>query len=221
MGSEVDDLGNVPHTRVSQWPALPQTSQIRCQFVTSTCHRSSSICFTRCDQDLLHEVCDQPRHRHRHRHRILRGAWGLVASLRHVPPVWQPAVTGNPTNRTRPISRACISDTRPSHKTWLIQDDIPEIAQAHRLGHRPPGIRVYSHVNPSHDRPHHHQTRSPLARQPPSSPPNGCTPPDPATTNGSRRRTGRHQRRALGSIAGLGRSDLSHGLAHRGQRHDV
>jgi hypothetical protein len=36
------------------------------------------------------------------------------------------------------------------HKTWLIEDDIPEIAQAKRLGHRLPGIRgVYSHVTPA------------------------------------------------------------------------
>jgi integrase len=40
-------------------------------------------------------------------------------------------------------------DTRHTHKTWLIEDDIPEIAQARRLGHRLPGIRgVYSHVTP-------------------------------------------------------------------------
>jgi hypothetical protein len=40
-------------------------------------------------------------------------------------------------------------DTRHTHITWLIEDDIPEIAQARRLGHRLPGIRgVYSHVTP-------------------------------------------------------------------------
>ena len=27
-------------------------------------------------------------------------------------------------------------DLRHTHKTWLIEDDIPEIAQAKRLGHR-------------------------------------------------------------------------------------
>jgi hypothetical protein len=32
----------------------------------------------------------------------------------------------------------------------LIEDDIPEIAQARRLGHRLPGVRgIYSHVTPT------------------------------------------------------------------------
>jgi integrase len=40
-------------------------------------------------------------------------------------------------------------DTRHTHKTWLIEDDIPEIAQARRLGHRlPRHTHVYSHVTP-------------------------------------------------------------------------
>ncbi|MEU5931121.1 tyrosine-type recombinase/integrase [Micromonospora sp. NPDC047187] len=38
-------------------------------------------------------------------------------------------------------------DLRHTHKTWLIEDGIPEIAQARRLGHRLPGVRgIYSHV---------------------------------------------------------------------------
>jgi integrase len=41
-------------------------------------------------------------------------------------------------------------DLRHTHKTWLIEDDIPEIAQAKRLGHRLPGVRgIYSHVTPA------------------------------------------------------------------------
>ena len=39
-------------------------------------------------------------------------------------------------------------DLRHSHKTWLIEDDVPEVAQAKRLGHRLPGVRgIYSHVS--------------------------------------------------------------------------
>jgi integrase len=39
-------------------------------------------------------------------------------------------------------------DLRHSHKTWLIEDGVPEIAQAKRLGHRLPGVRgIYSHVS--------------------------------------------------------------------------
>jgi integrase len=41
-------------------------------------------------------------------------------------------------------------DLRHTHKTWMIEDDIPEIAQARRLGHRLPGVRgIYSHVTPT------------------------------------------------------------------------
>jgi integrase len=41
-------------------------------------------------------------------------------------------------------------DLRHSHKTWLIEDAIPEIAQARRLGHRLAGVRgIYSHVTPA------------------------------------------------------------------------
>jgi integrase len=38
-------------------------------------------------------------------------------------------------------------DLRHTRKTWLIEDGIPEIAQARRLGHRLAGVRgIYSHV---------------------------------------------------------------------------
>jgi hypothetical protein len=41
-------------------------------------------------------------------------------------------------------------DLRHTHKTWLIEDDIPEVAQAKRLGHRLAGVRgIYSHVTPA------------------------------------------------------------------------
>jgi integrase len=41
-------------------------------------------------------------------------------------------------------------DLRHTHKTWLIEDGIPEIVQARRLGHRLSGVRgIYSHVTPA------------------------------------------------------------------------
>src|SRR5690606_27595275 len=41
-------------------------------------------------------------------------------------------------------------DLRHSYKTWLIEDGIPELAQAKRLGHRLPGIQgIYSHITPA------------------------------------------------------------------------
>ncbi|MEU8040961.1 site-specific integrase [Streptosporangium sp. NPDC049078] len=40
-------------------------------------------------------------------------------------------------------------DAKHGHKTWMIGDGIPEVAQFERLGHRMGGIRgVYSHVDP-------------------------------------------------------------------------
>jgi integrase len=39
-------------------------------------------------------------------------------------------------------------DLRHSHKTWMIEDGTPEVAQAERLGHQIPGVRgIYSHVS--------------------------------------------------------------------------
>jgi len=41
-------------------------------------------------------------------------------------------------------------ELRHAHKTWLIEDDIPEVAQAKRRGHRLSGVRgIYSHVTPA------------------------------------------------------------------------
>jgi integrase len=65
--------------------------------------------------------------------------------------VWRPALDGDPHTGTAPIIAGMhFHDLRHTHKTWLIEDDIPEIAQAKRLGHRMPGVRgIYSHVTPA------------------------------------------------------------------------
>jgi integrase len=62
---------------------------------------------------------------------------------------WQPAVNGDPDNGIPAIVRGLhFHDLRHSHKTWLIEDGVPEVAQAKRLGHRLPGVRgIYSHVS--------------------------------------------------------------------------
>ena len=64
---------------------------------------------------------------------------------------WTPAVAGNPARGIPAILPGMhFHDLRHTHKTWLIEDAIPEIAQARRLGHRLPGVRgVYSHVTPA------------------------------------------------------------------------
>jgi integrase len=76
------------------------------------------------------------------------GAWQRRSNMSRR--IWRPAVNGNPTTGTAPIlENMHFHDNRHTHKTWLIEDDIPEIAQARRLGHHLPGIRgIYSHVTP-------------------------------------------------------------------------
>jgi integrase len=64
---------------------------------------------------------------------------------------WTPAINGDPEHHQPPILPGMhFHDLRHTHKTWLIEDDIPEIAQAKRLDHRIPGVRgSYSHVTPA------------------------------------------------------------------------
>ncbi|HEU5470654.1 MAG TPA: site-specific integrase [Actinophytocola sp.] len=65
--------------------------------------------------------------------------------------VFRPAVDGNLRKATRPVRPGLtIHGLRHSHKTWLIADGIPEIAQARRLGHHLSNrlVEVYSHVAP-------------------------------------------------------------------------
>jgi integrase len=64
---------------------------------------------------------------------------------------WTPAVTGDPDAGIPPILAGMhFHDLRHTHKTWLIEDGIPEIAQACRLGHRLGGVRgIYGHVTPA------------------------------------------------------------------------
>ena len=64
---------------------------------------------------------------------------------------WTPATAGNPEQHLPPVLAGMhFHDLRHTHKTWLIEDGIPEIVQARRLGHRLPGVRgIYSHVTPA------------------------------------------------------------------------
>jgi len=64
---------------------------------------------------------------------------------------WTPAAAGNP-DRNLPaiVAGMHFHDLRHTHKVWLIEDGIPEIVQAKRLGHHMPGVRgIYSHVSPA------------------------------------------------------------------------
>lgn len=65
--------------------------------------------------------------------------------------VFRPSVDGNPRKGTTVVRPGLtFHGLRHSHKTWLIADGIPEIAQAKRLGHHLASrlTEVYSHVAP-------------------------------------------------------------------------
>jgi hypothetical protein len=65
--------------------------------------------------------------------------------------VFRPAVDGDLRKGTQPVRPGLtFHGLRHSHKTWLIADGIPEIAQARRLGHHLSNrlVETYSHVAP-------------------------------------------------------------------------
>jgi integrase len=74
--------------------------------------------------------------------------------------IFRPAIDGNlhqhnPVVRTYPVQPGLtFHGLRHSHKTWMIADGIPEIAQARRLGHRLDNrlVETYSHVAPEVER---------------------------------------------------------------------
>jgi integrase len=70
-----------------------------------------------------------------------RGGWQRRSNFNRR--AWQPTINTEPVL----VPGMHFHDLRHSHKTWLIEDGIPEIAQARRLGHRLGGVRgIYSHV---------------------------------------------------------------------------
>lgn len=60
--------------------------------------------------------------------------------------VWLPALHGD-TSRPRINPDMHFHDLRHTHKTWLIEDGVPEVLQHKRMGHKFRGVMgVYSHV---------------------------------------------------------------------------
>jgi integrase len=86
---------------------------------------------------------------HDHEHAFIGRDGGLLRRSSFHRRTWRPAVDGNPAKNISPIVPGMhFHDMRHTHKTWLIEDEVPEAAQAKRLGHRLPGIRgIYSHVS--------------------------------------------------------------------------
>jgi integrase len=91
-------------------------------------------------------------HRADHDHRfVFTGSdGGLLRRSNFRRRVWLPAVAGDRPRGWAPIHPALhFHDLRHTHMTWLIEDGVPEVAQAKRLGHRLAGVRgIYSHVTP-------------------------------------------------------------------------
>jgi len=88
---------------------------------------------------------------HEHEHVFVGRDGGLLRRSTFHRRVWRPALDGNPRKDIPPILHGMhFHDLRHGHKTWLIEDGVPEAAQAKRLGHRLPGVRgIYSHVSPT------------------------------------------------------------------------
>jgi integrase len=88
---------------------------------------------------------------HDHDHVFTGSDGGLLRRSNFSRRVWRPATDGNPCKTIPPVIPGMhFHDLRHTHKTWMIEDGVPEVAQAKRLGHRLAGVRgIYSHVSPT------------------------------------------------------------------------
>jgi len=68
---------------------------------------------------------------------------------------WRPAWDGDARStlawlRSPILPGFTFNEGRHTHRTWLAEDGVPEVARAARLGHRMPGMaNVYEHVTPA------------------------------------------------------------------------
>lgn len=93
---------------------------------------------------------------HDHPHVFVTAERQLLRRSNFARRAMRPAADGNlhrarPRVRVQPIvPRLTFHGFRHSHKTWMIADGIPEVAQAQRLGHKLPDKieHIYSHVAP-------------------------------------------------------------------------
>ncbi|MEU8004234.1 tyrosine-type recombinase/integrase [Catellatospora sp. NPDC049111] len=95
--------------------------------------------------DLLALVMSSHEHAH-----VFVGGRGALQRRSTFGRTWRTAVA----RATAPVAHRMIRgihlhDMRHAHKTWMIEDNIPEVAQCDRLGHQLEGVRgVYSHTTP-------------------------------------------------------------------------
>lgn len=93
---------------------------------------------------------------HDHPHVFVTADGELLRRANFARRAMRPAADGNhhrtqPRTRVHPVLPGLVfHGFRHSHKTWLIADGIPDVAQARRLGHRIPDKieHIYSHVAP-------------------------------------------------------------------------
>ncbi|WP_337662147.1 tyrosine-type recombinase/integrase [Actinoalloteichus sp. AHMU CJ021] len=83
-----------------------------------------------------------------HEHVFTGADGGLLRRSNFRDRFWVPAVAGLPRRGWAPLLPGFhFHDLRHTHKTWLIEDTVPEVLQHKRLGHRMRGVAgTYSHV---------------------------------------------------------------------------
>ena len=97
----------------------------------------------------LVDLLAQLRHRRPDTEFVFTGAdGGLHRRSNFRRRVWIPALTGDDARSWPPVQPGLhFHDLRHTHKTWLIEDRVPEVVQHQRLGHRFGGVMgTYSHV---------------------------------------------------------------------------
>jgi hypothetical protein len=135
------EYGSLHESRSTRWIGQPKTA--------ASARRISLPQFL---ADLLHTHLET--HPYEYVFTTPSGTWWWRSTF--IRRILRPAVDGNldiaeATIRTVPVRPGLtFHGLRHSHKTWLIADNIPEIAQARRLGHHLDNriVETYSHVAP-------------------------------------------------------------------------
>jgi integrase len=100
----------------------------------------------------LVNLLTEHRNRHPNARFVFTGAdGGLHRRSNFRRRIWLPALAGNEEQGWAPIQPGMhFHDLRHTHKTWLIEDDVPRALQLQRLGHKPQDVSDhYSHVTRS------------------------------------------------------------------------